>query len=216
MRGPGRQHRAVAAERGAVGEEELKADLEAAKKEHDKAKAEEAKAEVQKVEKVLKFERHAAADAAITFNSGAIVSSLAEMRDALESLDDMIFAQHVFAKKNDLAGWVEKSLGMLDIADGLRKRPARQQMLASLNEVEKKKEMMVLTQGAPLPKEDALAAITRLMAEMEACLKAGKTADAFEIHKNINEYYHLLPKEAKMDIYTRLTELSKRLRQKKG
>ena len=198
-----------------VGEEELKADLEAAKKEHDKAKAEEAKAEVQKVEKVLKFERHAAADAAFTFNSGAIITSLGEMRDALESLDDMIFAQHVSAKKNDLAGWVEKSLGMLDIADEFRKRPARQQMLAYLNEVEKKKEMMVLTQGAPLPKEDALAAITRLMAEMEACLKAGKTADAFEIHKNINEYYHLLPREAKMDIYARLTELSKRLRQKK-
>ncbi len=199
-----------------VGEDELKAELEAARKDHDEAvKEEKAAAPEKEAEKILKTEKHAAPDAALTLNSGAIISSLGEMRDALDSMDESIFAQHVSEDKNELADWTKDSLGMLDVAEKLRTLTTRVSIVEFITKMEEKKEMMIVGGDKP-PAEDSIAAINRLMKELEAALKAGKKAEAHDIHTQINKLYHDLPKETKASIFKKLTELSKKLRESHG
>ena len=199
-----------------VGEAELKAELTAAREEHDKIAKENAEKEAKEEEtkSELKFTKLSAPDATLTLNTGAIISSLAEMRDSLESMDDEIFVQHVSEKKNDLADWIEKSLGMLDISEDIRKLTSPSALVDYLNRVEKKKETIETRPKGPAPPEDSVRAINRLMKEMEEALKAGKKREAFAIHKEINKHYHNLPREMKMRIFKRVTKLSKSLREK--
>ena len=192
-----------------VGEDELKAELKAAQQERAKIAQQESKQEAQTVVKVLKFEKRT--DAALILNSGAIVTNLAELRDALSSMDDTVYQQHVSKTKNDLAAWVERALGMLDVAEELKKRQSREDIVTFLNDTEKKKEQIESRPGAP-PKEDTLAHINRLLREMEACLRAGDKRGAFEKHRVINQLYTTLPREAKLAIFQRLSELSRKLR----
>ncbi len=54
-------------------------------------------------------------------NDGRILSNLIELKDALESMDESIFAHHVSKEKNDFADWIEHVLEDVELASTLRK-----------------------------------------------------------------------------------------------
>ena len=52
---------------------------------------------------------------------GRILSNLLELRDALESMTDDVFAYHVSKERNDFADWIEHVLGDAELAAAFRK-----------------------------------------------------------------------------------------------
>ncbi len=73
---------------------------------------------------------------AVTLDNGAMISSLAELRDTLPKLDDEVFKTHVNGKKNDLATWVEKEVSP-ELGAKLKSIKEKSAMAAAIAEFEK-------------------------------------------------------------------------------
>lgn len=90
--------------------EEIKKSVEEAKKGHEKAASESKAEESQSTEKekdpLKELEQKQVSS--LTFDNGAMVSSLGELKDMLPTLDDDIFKIHVNAQKNDIATWAKE------------------------------------------------------------------------------------------------------------
>lgn len=54
-------------------------------------------------------------------HDGTIISNLVELRDALEDMEQEVFAYHANKTKNDFADWVHYVLGDSTLADKLRR-----------------------------------------------------------------------------------------------
>lgn len=52
---------------------------------------------------------------------GRVLSNLVELRDALESMTDDVFAYHVSKERNDFADWIEQVLEDAELAAAFRK-----------------------------------------------------------------------------------------------
>jgi hypothetical protein len=52
---------------------------------------------------------------------GRILSNLVELKDALASMTDDVFAYHVSKERNDFADWIEHVLGDAELATAFRK-----------------------------------------------------------------------------------------------
>jgi len=88
--------------------EDIKKSIEEAKSERKKEEEKEAiekKATASKVEKENIDEKQFSA---LTFDNGAMVSSLKELKELLPDLDDEIFKTHVNEQKNDIATWFKQ------------------------------------------------------------------------------------------------------------
>ena len=89
--------------------EEIKKSVEEAKKERTKI---ENKEKAEEAEKKVATKKEESLDdrqiEALTFDNGAMMSTLGELKDLLPTLDDEIFALHVNDQKNDIATWLEK------------------------------------------------------------------------------------------------------------
>ena len=88
---------------------EIKKSVEEAKKGHEKAAAESKASEAASAEKqkdpLKELEQKQVTS--LTFDNGAMVSSLGELKDMLPTLDEDIFKVHVNVQKNDIAKWAE-------------------------------------------------------------------------------------------------------------
>ena len=207
-----------------VAEEELKAELKKAQEERAKLVKQEAAAP--REEKVLKFKKHTTTF--LTFNSGAAVSSLEELRDALSTMGDDIFRDHVNDQKHEVADWVKDDLEFPGEAERLRKLRSRQEILAELARIEKSKEEVVLappkaalgpepsvqTERRATAVDPRLREIARHFALMDRLLKQGRRREAFEVHKRINALYQRLPQDVRQRVYRHYIELYRRLRGK--
>lgn len=74
--------------------------------------------------------------AAITLDNGAMISSLAELRDTLPNLDEEVFKFHVNDEKNEIAAWVEKEISP-ELGAKLKETKEKQAMLTAISEFEK-------------------------------------------------------------------------------
>jgi len=117
-----------------IDEDILKKSLEEAKAARAKYEAEhkeeEKKEEVKKenpFEKVVK---------AFTFDNGMMISSLKELKEVFEVMDDELFKFHVNEGKNDIADWV-KSVGFKELGDKLAKIKDKDEMFKVLVEAQK-------------------------------------------------------------------------------
>ncbi len=54
-------------------------------------------------------------------SDGKILADLVELRDALASMSDDVFAYHVSKNRNDFADWIENVLQDMELATALRK-----------------------------------------------------------------------------------------------
>lgn len=54
-------------------------------------------------------------------NDGQILSSIADLRDALHRMNEEVFAHHVTREKNDFADWVEQVLHDAELSQALRR-----------------------------------------------------------------------------------------------
>ena len=64
---------------------------------------------------------HAPSDQCFWVTDGNVLSNLIELRDALDAMDEKIFAHHVSKEKNDFADWIEHVLGDRELAMKVRK-----------------------------------------------------------------------------------------------
>jgi hypothetical protein len=53
-------------------------------------------------------------------NEGPILSSLLDLKDALQKMSSAMYAHHVGESRNDFADWIEYVLGDVDLAAELR------------------------------------------------------------------------------------------------
>ncbi|MBS3088093.1 hypothetical protein J4226_05870, partial [Candidatus Pacearchaeota archaeon] len=92
--------------------EEIKRSVEEARKESEKAKEKEASevktAEAKKIDPMEELNNKMVAP--LTFDNGAMISSLKELKNFLPTLDDEVFTLHVNAEKNDIATWFSEQL----------------------------------------------------------------------------------------------------------
>ncbi len=222
-----------------VKESELKAELKKAMEERKKLETEEAstKAAAKVEEKVLKFRKMS--KKFFTFTNGVAVSSLEELRDALTSMDDSIFSDHVTKDKHEVADWIRDQLQLPKDAERFRMLIIRTEIIAMLNEIEESKAEVTLGEAKAAPamakptaKPAARAAPARkrktpdfknhplikqmaeLMMLLDAMIKKGKKKEALEIHKKINALYSKLPKELKAKVYKYIAARTKMLRKK--
>jgi hypothetical protein len=59
-------------------------------------------------------------DACFWAANGSVFKNIAELRDALFSMDDATFVHHMNAEKNDFANWIENALGDSLLAEKIR------------------------------------------------------------------------------------------------
>jgi len=64
---------------------------------------------------------HAAPEQCFWVTDGNVLINLTDLRDALDSMDDEIFAHHVSKEKNDFADWIEYVLIDAELATKVRK-----------------------------------------------------------------------------------------------
>ncbi len=92
--------------------DEIKRSVEEARKESEKAKEKEASevktAEAKKIDPMEELNNKMVAP--LTFDNGAMISSLKELKNFLPTLDDEVFTLHVNAEKNDIATWFSEQL----------------------------------------------------------------------------------------------------------
>jgi len=120
-----------------VDEIALKKSLEEAKRAREKYEAER-KVEESKTEKKEEdiFKKNVAP---FTFNNGMMVSSLQELKEVFELMDEDLFKTHVNEKKNDIADWVKNS-GFTDLAEDLSRAKTKDEMYKILGEAQKNKD----------------------------------------------------------------------------
>jgi hypothetical protein len=123
-----------------VSEEEIRASVAEAQAKHTAEKAKEDAAEAKTTaaaapkmkiaEKIVK---------SITFSTGAMISSIAEMREYLPSMEAVDFSGAVNAKKNDILIWVKENFdeGNPEISKSLVGKLKKEEVIAALNEVGK-------------------------------------------------------------------------------
>ncbi len=92
-----------------VSEEEIKKSIEEAKKKHDEEKEKEGAAAEGEKKQEQKLEEKIVAS--LTFDNGAMISSLKELKEYLPSMDNSIFKVHVNDEKNDIQKWVAEQFG---------------------------------------------------------------------------------------------------------
>lgn len=73
------------------------------------------------VSKGKKQLRHAESEQAFWVTDGRTLSNLLELRDALASMTDDVFAHHVSKERNDFADWIEHVLQDVELASTFRK-----------------------------------------------------------------------------------------------
>ena len=91
-----------------ISEEEIQKAISEAKSKHDKEKAKEKEAGEDKVEKVSLLDKIVPS---VTFDNGAMISSLKEMIDYLPSMDDSDFKKVFVKGKNKIMDWVSSQFG---------------------------------------------------------------------------------------------------------
>ena len=117
---------------------EIKKSVEEAKKGHEKAAAESKASEAasaQKEKDPLKELEQKQVNS-LTFDNGAMVSSLGELKDMLPTLDEDIFKIHVNTQKNDIAKWA--SAVSPTLSDKLKTATTKEAMIKVLKEFDGK------------------------------------------------------------------------------
>jgi len=141
--------------RATVSAEEIQADIKKAQAERAKYEAEhkiEEKKEEAKVEEQLLFTMTVPFNKALNFNNGATVTSLQELADVLPGLSPSIYKQHVNKEKNEVADWVSEAFDK-EMGDKIRDAATKDDIIAVLKEVEKKKTKVAVKAEPEAPKE---------------------------------------------------------------
>ncbi|MBW2971100.1 DUF853 family protein, partial [Candidatus Woesearchaeota archaeon] len=75
----------------------------------------------------------------LTFDNGAMISTLQELTDALRSMDDEIFENHVNSNKNDIYAWLNESVKDDELTKGAKLFTSRIELLSFLEKEKTKK-----------------------------------------------------------------------------
>lgn len=92
-----------------ISEEEIQAGIEEARKKHEKEQAKEDSQKKEETKEEVKVEEKIVPS--ITFDNGAMISSLKEMVDYLPSMDDADFKNAVNEEKNLIKDWISEQFG---------------------------------------------------------------------------------------------------------
>jgi len=71
-------------------------------------------------------------------SDGRKLQSLADLKDALENMNEIVFASHVSGRKNDFATWIKNSLGELALSKIVRKCKDINTLLSIMTALERK------------------------------------------------------------------------------
>jgi hypothetical protein len=135
------QEKAKPRELKLVEETELRKSLEEAKKAREKWEKEEGRREEMRKEKVkTKEDPFTKIVAPLTLENGIMISSIKELQEVLELLDEEIFKIHVNENKNDIADWVESKVENKEMANKLRNMKTKEEMLNLLKTFKGEKE----------------------------------------------------------------------------
>jgi hypothetical protein len=184
-----------------IEEDVLKDELQRAKKEREEyvvnQKTVEEKSEKQQLLFDMVFEP-------LTFDNGAMVSSLAELISALQSMDEQIFESHVNDKRNDVYDWIKNTVGDRKLAE-MVKVSSKEEIIDSITKNKKRKYKVETKNTGPINLEDLTAKANRL-------LKENKRGEALHVYRQLQKIYMLLPKNQKNQYYPKLVKLFKKLK----
>ncbi|MBR9690564.1 DUF87 domain-containing protein, partial [Candidatus Woesearchaeota archaeon] len=132
-------------ERKKVDEATLKAELEKAKAEREKAEAEEEKKSPDKSgekqdekKEYTSFDLRTEFKDALNFANGQQVTTIQELIDVIPTTDANILSKSVNDQKNDVEAWVRNKLGVPSLANKLKGKKSRDEIIAVLEEEQKK------------------------------------------------------------------------------
>ncbi len=128
-------------------QDEAKPDFSAAAAAHFKDIEQEHRALHRELSKLIKeprsapeniFEKDAPPGAAFLLKNGQEVRNLKELLEALETIDDATYAHHVNEHRNDFAAWIQNILQQEDLAEQIRNKKAKEQLLRILKAHERR------------------------------------------------------------------------------
>ena len=84
--------------------------------------------------KKIDLNKEAPSEYAFRIYKGEKILSLRQLRDALETMEDPVFAHHVNEQRNDFATWIKDILGYSELSDKMRSLKGRYDILGLLKE----------------------------------------------------------------------------------
>lgn len=149
-------------EKKMVSEEELKAELEKAKKDHDEAKSKEIKsggeAKSQSDKPEDKFKKDVPPDKILHLHNDMLVVSPKTLSTELEAMKDSDYEAHVSATKNDFSDWLKNSVGDTELGDLVAQETDKAKIISLLR---------LREEGKKLPKLEIKKKTTQDKAELQ-------------------------------------------------
>ncbi|MBR9675670.1 DUF87 domain-containing protein [Candidatus Woesearchaeota archaeon] len=161
-------------------EEDLAAELEKAKAERAEAEAKEQKEEDQKQEEAPKVVQKTSLDlrvdfqSAFSFPNGQQVTNIQELLDVLPSIGAEEFSKVVSKEKNQIADWLQKTLGVVEFANKARPIVDHDELVAAVDHEVKNPTKIKMAPKPQQPPSKQLVAQTPIQKPKEAVVSPQK------------------------------------------